>query len=242
MSSLAESTPRSVNPVHSDNHSILIHLISFVYRLLPFLLPRWRDWLHRHVALSLELRTELHQLLVLTPKLGCTVLVRALSLHRLRNQVPLLLFEAGFDLLPGFEEDGIVFFFDNNEVGFETAVESQSALFLVGKTWRYSRVTIREGRSGSQISRHLMPFLANLVPGAAGVLPLDEHLIMVRAEFLGTTHCHRFERILCSRFTLARRHRRRRGSVEVTFCLLYVDVVIIFGVARHLPGRGGTLL
>ena len=57
-------------------------------------------------------------------KLSCPVLIRALGLHRLRNQVPLLSREARLDLLFGFEEDGVVLLFDDDEVGFEAAVDT----------------------------------------------------------------------------------------------------------------------
>lgn len=84
-----------------------------------------------------------------------------------------------------------------------------------------------------------MPFLADLVPRATGLLPVDEHLVMVGAELVGTAHWHRFERILAGGLALAR---RRRSSLGLTLSLLHVDVVFVIVVALRLPGRGGALL
>jgi hypothetical protein len=66
----------------------------------------------------------------LTTKLSCPVLVRALGLHSLRDQVPLLPLEARLDLLSGLEEDGVVLFFDDDEVGFETALNTCISVVL----------------------------------------------------------------------------------------------------------------
>ena len=78
-----------------------------------------------------------------------------------------------------------------------------------------------------------MPLLADRVPRATGLLPVDEHLVMVGAEFVGTAHGHRFERILRRGLALAW---RRRSNLGVSLHVLHADIVIFVVVAFRLPG------
>ena len=77
-----------------------------------------------------------------------------------------------------------------------------------------------------------MPFLADLVPRAPGLLPVDEHLVVIGAEVVGAAHGHRFERVFRSGLALLL---RRCSSLGITLSLLHVDVVVVFGVAPGLP-------
>lgn len=84
-----------------------------------------------------------------------------------------------------------------------------------------------------------MPFLTDVIPCTASLLPFDKHLVVFGAEFKSAAHGHRLKRTLRNSFTLAR---RRRSRLRVTLGLLHLDVVVVFGVARRLPSRGGALL
>ena len=84
-----------------------------------------------------------------------------------------------------------------------------------------------------------MPLLADRVPRATGLLPVDEHLVMVGAEFVGSAHWHRFERILGRGLALAW---CLRSSLGVMLDVLHADIVIVVVVTLRLSGRGGALL
>ena len=52
------------------------------------------------------------------------VTVGALLLHSLADQMPFLALVASFHFLLALEQDGVVLFFDDDEVGLETAASN----------------------------------------------------------------------------------------------------------------------
>jgi hypothetical protein len=62
-----------------------------------------------------------HELIVLPLERVSLVSLRPLLNHLLGNLVPLLAFELVVDLMFGFDELGVVLFFDDDEVGLEAA-------------------------------------------------------------------------------------------------------------------------
>jgi hypothetical protein len=62
-----------------------------------------------------------HELIVLPLERVSLVSLRPLLNHLLGNLVPLLAFEFVVDLMFGFDELGVVLFFDDDEVGLEAA-------------------------------------------------------------------------------------------------------------------------
>jgi hypothetical protein len=91
--------------------------------------------------------------------------------HLLGNFVPLLALELVVDLVFGFDQLGVVFFFDDDEVGLEAA---ENMLEMYPWNWDVDvRVAIWQGRVGGLVTSHFFPCFTNVVPGLARVAHID---------------------------------------------------------------------